>query len=275
MTMKWYNRNGILQDAKQFEAWLISIDSLFKAGIFESMLWTGNAIQLVDYHLRRFQNAAAIMQLELPVKTELEWLEQQVRELIEVNGLLGAVKVRWCIFPEQIGSTKAQYSISLTEIAAEALQWNERGWKMHLYQVQVVQSTESYNLKLIDRTLYDAAFKAAQANNCHDAILVNERQQLIESAIANLFIWKQGQLITPPLRDGQIAGVMRQFILDHFEVLEQPITVNDLQDAEELFISNAIRTIKWVQLVGNQTFSNQLTAQLNKQVRGLLNAPQS
>ena len=74
--------------------------------------------------------------------------------------------------------------------------------------------------------------------------------------------WVKGkQIFTPPLSEGCVAGVMRAFLLDELakkgvSVVQKPLTVAALTEADELFVSNAIRRIKWVWSMGDKTFDH-------------------
>lgn len=85
------------------------------------------------------------------------------------------------------------------------------------------------------------ARQEAMARDADEAILLNGRGTVAETAMANLFAVIGGTLVTPPLADGALPGTLRQHILDHEpEAREQSLTPADLHNASELLSTNAL-----------------------------------
>ncbi|GCE12378.1 aminodeoxychorismate synthase component I [Tengunoibacter tsumagoiensis] len=103
--------------------------------------------------------------------------------------------------------------------------------------------------KTTDRTLYDRATRFAKENGHVDMIFLNERDEVTEGAISNIFIEKDGHLFTPPIQCGLLNGIYRQRMLEsHATIEEKVLFVNDLVEAEKIYICNAIRGLVHVQL---------------------------
>ena len=84
-----------------------------------------------------------------------------------------------------------------------------------------------------------------------DALVLNHEQRIIESSRSNLFVVSNGVLYTPSLDDGCVGGIMRSVLirtaLDHgIKVYEAALTPQTLLQADELFLTNAVRGIEWV-----------------------------
>jgi branched-chain amino acid aminotransferase len=73
-------------------------------------------------------------------------------------------------------------------------------------------------------------------------------------------------LYTPALSDGCVAGVMRQWIIEHlpsdFTVHETPLTERDLYAADEVFLTNSIQDIRWVQYFREKEYGSIRTQRL-------------
>lgn len=76
-----------------------------------------------------------------------------------------------------------------------------------------------------------------------EAILANTRGELCEGTGTNIFVIIDGQVFTPPLTSGCLAGVTRELILEWFDVTEQELDLSVLPGADEVFISSSTRDV--------------------------------
>ena len=78
---------------------------------------------------------------------------------------------------------------------------------------------------------------------------MNERGEITEGATHNVFIERSGLLLTPPVSCGLLGGIYRQRLLqEHPRAREELLYVEDLLGAEKIYICNAIRGLRHVQL---------------------------
>lgn len=106
--------------------------------------------------------------------------------------------------------------------------------------------------KTTHRAVYDraaAGLTGIESNNVDDVVLTNERGEVTETTIANLFIERNGELLTPAVDCGLLAGTYRQYLLDQGRVRESVITVDELKAADCLYVANALRGLRSAQLV--------------------------
>lgn len=95
--------------------------------------------------------------------------------------------------------------------------------------------------KITARPVHDRALAMALAGGHFDALLLNEAGQLCEGARSNLFVARAGQLLTPPLACGVLPGVLRAGLLAEGRAREAVLTLADLDDADALYLGNALR----------------------------------
>ena len=85
--------------------------------------------------------------------------------------------------------------------------------------------------------VYDSKYKS----DCDDVILFNERGEITETTISNLFLEIDGELLTPDLSAGLLAGTFRQHLLDSGRARTACLRIEDLQRAQQIFTGNSVR----------------------------------
>ena len=111
----------------------------------------------------------------------------------------------------------------------------------------------------------------AKEQHLNDALLLNPQGNLADATIANIFIVKNGLITTPALSEGPVGGVMRKYMLSQlrekgYEVKEGIVTLEDLANASEVFLTNAIYGIRWVKQCGNNAYDYQLVPVLYREI---------
>lgn len=81
--------------------------------------------------------------------------------------------------------------------------------------------------------------EAAEAG-VDDAIMLNTHGMVAEATAANVFCVIGGDLVTPPVSDGALPGIMREQIMIAEDVIERSLSPDDLSRAEEIVLSNSI-----------------------------------
>ncbi len=94
------------------------------------------------------------------------------------------------------------------------------------------------------------ARREAAEYDADDALLMNTQGRLAESTIANIFLMINGALLTPPVSDGALPGVMRADLIARFRAEEHPLEVDDLSRAEEAFLTNALGIRPLIEVAG-------------------------
>lgn len=91
------------------------------------------------------------------------------------------------------------------------------------------------------RALYDLA-RAALPEGIHEAVMLNERDEVCEGTITNISITTpDGDCLTPPLSSGLLAGVYRQSRLNKGVLREATLTFTDLAEATSINLINSLR----------------------------------
>jgi len=99
--------------------------------------------------------------------------------------------------------------------------------------------------KTTHRPLYDRLFAEAQQAGFDEVLFCNERGELTEGAISNLFVRIDGRLYTPPLACGVLPGVFRRHLLEAVPSAEERVlTLGDLRAATDIYLCNSVRGLR-------------------------------
>jgi para-aminobenzoate synthetase / 4-amino-4-deoxychorismate lyase len=93
--------------------------------------------------------------------------------------------------------------------------------------------------KTTNRRVYEA--RLGDRPDCEDVILFNERGELTEATRANLVLDIEGELVTPPVECGLLAGTFRQEMLDSGVIGERILYPTDLARARRILLINSVR----------------------------------
>jgi para-aminobenzoate synthetase/4-amino-4-deoxychorismate lyase len=91
------------------------------------------------------------------------------------------------------------------------------------------------------RPWYAAAAARIGAGECYDVLHVNRRGELTEGARSNLFVRIGGELVTPPVSCGLLAGVLRRRLLERGACRERIVRPGELAGAEGVYCGNSVR----------------------------------
>jgi branched-chain amino acid aminotransferase len=226
-------------------------------GVFETLGTYGGRVFAMRRHYARLQRSAAGLGLEVP---EREVLERACDEVLKVNELERA-RVRITITGGEapLGSEKGNTSPTVIVAGAAAPAWPETG------AVVTVPFTRNENGALVGMktTSYGenvVALAYAKERGGDEAIFGNTKGQLCEGTGSNIFIVESGEVLTPPLSSGCLAGITRELVLeicvrDGIEVREEDLTLEALLSAEEAFLTSSTREVQAIGMVDGRALS--------------------
>jgi len=102
--------------------------------------------------------------------------------------------------------------------------------------------------KTSDRHFYDDALRTARAAGAHEALFIGDDGGLTEGSFTNLFVERDGLLITPPAEIGLLPGVLRRSLIESGRAIEGALTLGDLEHG--FLIGNALRGLTPACLLG-------------------------
>ncbi|HPU85166.1 MAG TPA: aminodeoxychorismate synthase component I [Candidatus Latescibacteria bacterium] len=93
--------------------------------------------------------------------------------------------------------------------------------------------------KTTNRRVYESAMR--ENPGCRDVILWNERGEVTESTVANVFVNIGGRLFTPPVACGLLGGTMRAHLINTGRVTERVVSISELLTSPAVYLANSVR----------------------------------
>ena len=229
-------------------------------GLFETMLVQDGNIRLGQYHWERLFSGAKQLYFDLPVLMTPGFLDSEVLKTVKKNKLEKLCRVRLQLFAGGGGlfgmDNTPGFVIECFPLDETILRMNENGLVAGI-ATGLEKSVDSLsNLKSCNALIYAIAARQAKESKWNDALICNTAGNIIESTIANIFWVKDKTVYTPPLADGCIAGTMRRYLLEKITVREESLSSEALFNADEVFLTNAMKQMRWVSNIGASQYSN-------------------
>ncbi len=202
--------------------------------LLETMLATGGAVELLEYHLDRMGASARYFGRPFD--------RRAARRAVagEVNGRRARLKVRLLL------DSHGRFTVESAEVKPLS-----GPVKVALWPEKLETGGVGYRHKTTDREFYNRTWTAAREKGLFDHLFINERGFLTEGAICNVYIERTGVLYTPPVGAGALPGVYRR----HLKARGAPpvrvrnLSADDVRGAERLWVSNAVAGLLAAELV--------------------------
>ena len=200
--------------------------------LIETLLWDG-AYPFMDLHLDRLADSAEYFDFACDREALRAVLDHNARDYAEGS----ARKVRLLL-----------ESDGRFEITSEVLRPRDDSNRLARVRIGLERTDPAEPMlyhKTTHRPLYAPAFEQATHDGFDDVLFLNLRGEVTEGAISNVFIEKDDRWSTPPVACGLLAGVFRRHLLTtRPEIEERVLTLNDLRQADQVYLANAVRGLR-------------------------------
>ena len=242
---------------------------LYGDGIFETVRIVNNKVLFLEDHYFRLMSGMRIIRMDIPMNFSMEYFEEQLLSTAKANSISDSCKVRITVFRNNGGlylpeTNSISFLINATEIIEKKYKIANKEYEVDLYKDFYVSKQLLSSIKSTNRIINITGSIFANENGLQNCILINDSKNVVEALNGNLFMLLENKLITPPVTEGCLNGVMRKQILsiakqfENIEVFEQPISPFDLQKADELFITNVVLGIQPITKYRKKEFGNEL-----------------
>ncbi len=234
-------------------------------GLFETMKSIKGKIINEDFHFERLFTGLALLKFEIPKAFNKDFILNKIKELCTKNKHNEVARIRLMIIRGSGGIFDPEnlfpnYIIESWKLAGTS-ELNVNGLVIDLLPGAKKSCDSFSHLKSNNYLPYIMAGLYAKENKLNDCIVLNSFERICDSAIANVFIIKGNEIITPPLSEGCVAGTMRRWMLEKFnledyKVVEKKLEEDDLLHADECFLTNSIYYLRWVKNFRDKKYTN-------------------
>jgi branched-chain amino acid aminotransferase len=254
---------------------IISADSRglrFGDGIFETIKSENGRLEFLDEHFARLWKGLQVLQFNIPKHFTPDLLQQQIESLLQKNEHQHLARIRITVFRGDGGlydaaDHKPNYIIQSWPLPFENGSLNNNGLVLGIY-ADVKKSCDMLsNLKHNNFLPYVMGALHAKNEKWNDAIILNAYGRICETTFTNIFLIKGDVIYTPALAEGCIAGIMREHMIrklkaGNYQLVEGMIEIDQLLDADEVFLTNSIYNMRWVQSIGDKNYRNVLAQKI-------------
>ena len=239
--------NGQLVAAAHARVSVFDRGFLYGDGLFETVRAYRGQVFALDAHLERLRASADFFGIPMP---PVDW-QHTIAALLRRNRLLaGDASVRMTLTrgPARPGLLPPPRGRPTVLIAAAPIdpriaRAQRRGVKAML--LPFARDDVFGGHKLLNYVPAIVGRILAKPQGAFEAFYVHARERLSEGTTSNLFICRDGRLLTPRLRDGVLPGVTRRLVSElaraaHLALHERSLRVADLRSADEAFCTSSL-----------------------------------
>ncbi|MDL2143586.1 aminotransferase class IV [Flavobacterium tructae] len=242
---------------------------LYGDGVFETVKIINNKILFLEDHYFRLMASMRVVRMEIPMNFTMEYFEEQILNLVQQKGISKSARARITVFRKEGGlylpkTNEVSYLIHATTLEDVLYTLNSAEYEVDLYKDFYVTKQLLSSIKTTNKMINVTGSIFAHENGLANCILLNDTKNVVEVLQGNLFMVMGKKLITPPISEGCLNGVMRKQILalakkvEGIEVIEEIISPFDLQKADELFLTNVIMGIQPITKYRKKDFTSNL-----------------
>ncbi len=236
--------------------------------LFESIRVFGGRIPLWEQHWARLSGGLRTMGYSLPVHWTGPYFKEQIQRLAPFHA-----RVRLTVWRSPGGLYAPENNLPNFLLTAQALEsgeyeWDAMGVCLGLCKSVRLPVDALSGLKALNAPRYVAAAQEAHTEGWDEAILLNMHDRVCETTGSNLFWLEDSVFCTPPLSEGCVTGTLRSLLLAlmpewGYAVREEAATFASLLQAEEVFLTNAVRGIQWVRICAGKKYNSLKTRGLH------------
>jgi branched-chain amino acid aminotransferase len=242
---------------------------LYGDAVFETVKILDYKILFLEDHYFRLMSSMRVLRMEIPMNFTMEYFEYQILTLVKNKNIENSARARITFYRNDGGyylpKTNTVSFLIHAEILLDTLYLiNPVEYEVDLFKDFYVTKQLLSSIKSSNKIINITGSIYANENGLDNCLLLNDSKNVIEALQGNIFMLKGNLLITPPVSEGCLNGVMRKQIIqiakkmDNLEVLEEVISPFDLQKADELFITNVIKGIQPITKYRKKVFATTL-----------------
>jgi len=274
------NFNGLLVSSQE-QSWSNNRSFLYGDGVFETLKIVNQKVLFLEDHYFRLMASMRIVRMEIPMNFTMEYFENQIINTAIANKCSDSARVRITVYRNEGGyylpeTNQISFIIQAKSLPNSLYSYEAIPYEVDLYKDFYIAKQLLSTLKTTNKIIHVTGSIFAKENGFQNCLLLNEEKNVVEALQGNIFMLMDGKLITPPITDGCLNGIMRKKIIslaksiENIEMIEASISPFDLQKAEELFTTNVIKGIQPITKYRKKEYTTNLAKQLTEKLNVLI-----
>ncbi|MES2544418.1 MAG: aminotransferase class IV [Bacteroidota bacterium] len=254
---------------------------LYGDGVFETVKILDSKVLFMEDHYFRLMSSMRVIRMEIPMNFTMEYIEEQLLDAAKANDCLDSARVRITVYRNNGGyylpeDNTVSFLIQASSLDSKMYFIEKSNYEVDIYKDFYVTKQLLSSIKTTNKIINITGSVFTHENGLDNCFLLNDSKNVIEVLQGNVFMLLDGRLITPPVSEGCLNGVMRKQILalakkiENLEVIEEPISPFDLQKADELFVTNVIKGIQSITKYRKKEYKSELANDLLNRLNALI-----
>lgn len=250
---------------------------LFGDSVFETIKVLNNQVLFLEDHYFRLMASMRICRMEIPMNFTMEYFESQILDLVQAQTGASAYRIRFSVYRDAEGfylpkSRKVQFIVTAAPLESEVYTTGKEQYEVELYKDFYITKQLLSSLKTNNKMLQITGSIFAEENGYDNCLVLNDDKNVVEALQSNLFMKMGNVVVTPPISEGCLNGIMRKQVLellkkiDGLEVKEAVISPFDLQKADELFLTNVISGVQPITKYRKKEYTSALAHEVVKRL---------
>jgi branched-chain amino acid aminotransferase len=215
-------------------------------GVFSTLRVADGVLFAWERHWDRMLRDARA--LRVPFPSDPEYMHSRLSRLVRANNVAnGTLRVVVVRNHGGIWEGPCDRDFDLIALTTKLKNWG-RGVNLAVREQARHAGSPFRGAKILSWALNLTMLEEAQQDGFDEVILLNERGEVSECTSANIFVARGSQVWTPPLDSACLPGVTREVLLEAVRVpgvsvCEKPILPEELEQADEVFITSSTRDL--------------------------------
>jgi branched-chain amino acid aminotransferase len=257
---RYFLHNGKIREASEASLFAGQLGLLSGWGVFSTLRVAEGALFAWEKHWARMSRDARLLNVEMPADPDA--VERDITRLVDANRAPDCT-LRLVVVRNTGGLWQGPSSGLATDtvvLTADLKNWGE-SIRLSIQPHARYAASEFTSAKILSWAANLRWAERAQEQGFDEVILLNEMGRVSECTSANVFAAFGNRVITPPISEGCLPGVTRDVLvheihLREVEVIERPLTVEELYEADGVFITSTTRGLLRVREIGGRALES-------------------
>ena len=238
--------------------------------IFENLIVSSNKVLFYEEHYFNLLSSMRILKIKIPMSFTPEFLDEQLLSLYIQSGFVNEKILMRILICNNVATNINPTSVNYYIYDAHKIDYsinNFEKYTLDVFKDYFKNTGLLSNLTTNNQLIQRIGLRYCEENDFNDCVILNNSKIISETLNGNIFMIMNDKVLTPSLKDGSNNNVIRSKIIElvnndieGYEIIEQPLSVFDIQKSDELFISNINFGIQPVRKFRKKVFTDKITS---------------